>query len=1674
MKARKQQYGEGWEAVWRQRVLPLAAGLFLAAAAAGAAEPWADAAGVDAMRERIRALIPPGPRLPGMPANLELEKRVAERFAASGFEHGDIGFAAPAFVPGDTRLTAGGRSFVLHPMHPGLFRPGNLAERAFTADLVDLRNGRVEDLDALRGVDLQGCLFLLDFNCGRGWESYLRFGPRGFVFAGADAYTFMEACAKVPNTEASVPRFFVTAADAAALRGAMRETRRLSVEVEAEPSIWERRELRDLWVAIPGADPALAGEVMVFVAPMDANSVVPGLAEGAEAGANLALLLDLLDEFQAIPPARTVVLAALNARTQNFLGDRMLAWYLLAPRADVERMRNNLATETRLHEMLLGHLGKVRMRPETSEADEAFLIRLRHLTDDTIGRQVTVKEPLVALSKRDVNEIKGRRLRLLQERSALEARAKTEVSEELRAAASARAEVIAAETSGLDRDLAAHVNVLTLFNRVGIQTRLSDLSEDERDILRGYLETACGRYQRWAELNRRDLERSGANGRLRQVLEGRRVSMVLCLDMTWKSRQIGFGSLLPAGRPPWADLWGRATARMGDELEDVREGRRANLLVDALSNVGGQGEWFYVPARNSGCLTYQKVQRTPALSLGSVFASTESFTPSDTFDRLDMGAVAEVAAFSRLLFRRLLADPGITGPDGIRPLRASPQDLWSVMIKAYKFDEFAAGVLPQIPVPGSMIVLTKLRQSLDVIGIGGVVADDMALTDERAMAAFIGLSDMKLSSAAFHFDPEFRKVDHALDAGETHRKTSSDITVADSRTLSLFECREFVVPARADASLTGAGPIGVAKYLPLSAERNSEPKRYGVSGASSVFSTKYMTEAHLGPAVFFLQASDRLKLLTDARRLALNATEADPEGTGFGDDRELGPDFFERAARDMLALNTKRYRDFRGCADALIEDFLARGGRALEEVDAATRARDHVARLRAVYVAVGSQAKAHAQIASMTNDMLKAVVFYMALLLPFCFFVQKLLFKTVRIERQLGLFAVLFAGCYTAFRFIHPAFRVAEAPEAIFIAFVMCGLGMFVISILHGRFEGEMRLLFNTMTGHENGGAGYSMVGQQAMLVGVNNMKRRRIRTALTTATIVLVTFTMLAFTSVSRRMSPTMIAADRPAPYTGLMVHWPGGQTMDEDSCRVIQQLFHGDAQRITRRWMLNSTQQQGASWSVSADGGRKAVLEAVLGLEPAENGFVGPLPLVAGRFFRSNDAGEAVITAGMADVLGITADALDRAVIRVGSEELRVVGILDDDRLRAFKDVNGFSIVPIGRQITQADVSSTTEVSPGEATDAGVFYVNTSALLILPEETARRRGAAPYSVSVKFADAAPVWPAVERLLTATSVKLFLGSREAFTTGETGGRLNSPGVYYVGSGYRTSIGGLSMLLIPLLIASTIILNTMLGSVFERKKEIAVFNAVGLNPTHIGLFFLAESFVYAIIGSVGGYMIGQGLGIVLNRFNLIPGINLNFSSLTVAYVIVFTIAVVLLSTLYPAIVATKAAVPSGKRKWSLPPNDGHQMNVTFPFIYRPDQAPGVMSYLDGYFAQFTEASIGDMIADRTLCERAADGGGRPVYRLAFHVALAPYDLGVTQAVVFEAAYDERVGAYRVMLRITRVSGQDSNWVTTNKPFMERLRTLLLQWRSMKPAQFAIYVENGMALYAGKESHGQET
>ena len=1607
-------------------------------------------------------------RLPGSAGNAALEEKIARRFAASGLDHGEMHFVCPVFRPGGGTLRLpSGVSLPLQVLHPTVFRPGNFAETDFEAPLLYAGHATEADLAATEGMDFHGVMVVLEFDCGSRWRRFLRFGVKGFLFLGAESYSRADAEGKIYGTEVGVPRLFVAPESAASLRRALLRGKahsRIAGRFHVEPSLWENRMLRDLWVLIPGSDAELSREVVLITAPLDANGVVPAQAESAQDGLNLYLLMQLFEQFRRQPPARTVLLAAVNAHTRNYLGERTLAWGLLTPRERLESVQDILAKDLRVQRLLVSYYERFNLQPPTAE-DAELITRLRGLMDTSTGRNVTIKEPIVDLARREVNHIKARKLNLVRENLDPEERDR--------------------RRRELERQQQRFVSVLTLFNKVGVRTDLLTLAHDaedaslsaaERDdaraairVLKSFVDEIIHTRKRWADLNEAEMERITANSRLRGLLGTRHVVFALCLEFSWASPNIGFSAGNPAGLARWPHKWGINVARIAGALRPPPPESGA-VYVDALTKRGGLPEGHFFPAESRTVGVFQAAGPTPAFAARTVYCDHgRAFAPDDTFEKVDYGHVAAVLDYFPVLLRAMLADQDLTAPSELqRPTGKANTwgTTWGVQVKAFKFDEFSASVLPRLPVPGSALILHDPADAYRVpLRSGDVVTGYVALTDERASAVFYGVNSKALFTNAFHYDDRFLRVDHAIDAGEAELKMSSTIYHGmPSKVLALFPCVEYPLWVRENPAAISVQPITEYVFKILNGRLNSAPKRYGMIGISSTFSTKGMLRM-AGPAAIYMEAGEPLKLLTTDKVLALNADKKDPKGSGFEGSSEWGADYFAVAVRDMSMLNHYRQKKLRGTTDELADSFLKRGDEAIARMRTAAVENRHLAYLRALYEALGAHGKAYGRMTAITNDMLKAVVFYLALMLPFCFFVEKLLFKFKRIENEMLAFGALFVVTFLVFRGIHPAFRIAQAPEAIFIAFVMGGLGAFVIYILHGRFEGEMQLLFKTYPGMESGTAGTSIVGQEAMLIGVNNMKRRRIRTALTTATVVLVTFTMLAFTSISKRMSPTIITRSKRAPYTGLMVHWPGNSRMDEATMTAFRELFHGRADVLVRRWLLPpKTQDASVPFRVEASTGAGAGVDGVLGLDPAEDGFLARLPLAAGEFFRTADENRVLLPGALARSLGIDPDDIKHETIRFRGREYGIAGILRDEEFRLIHDLNQRPILPIKSLLVQPGQGQNLEAVTSqdkEEGESGVFYVDMAALLIMPLGTAERLGAQPYSVSVRLHTGVSLWPVVDDLLTITNAsKFFIASTAPFKVGVRAERETAAGVYYIGEGYRTSIGGLAFLIIPLLISSTIILNTMLGSVFERKSEIAIYNAVGLNPTHITIFFLAEAFVYSVIGSVGGYLVGQATSLVLTRTGIISDINLNFSSLSVVYVIVFTVLVVLLSTLYPSLVASKAAVPSGKRKWSLPEHDGNRMQVIFPFIYDADLVIGLMGYLAEYFARFTEASFGDVIAELERVETGTDEADRPTYGLRYNVALAPFDLGVTQRTVFQARYDDRVQAFRIIMDVTRLSGQDTNWATTNKPFLEHLRTYLLHWRNLDSSEHADFKRKG--------------
>ncbi|MDF2441423.1 MAG: hypothetical protein JWN98_2407, partial [Abditibacteriota bacterium] len=175
---------------------------------------------------------------------------------------------------------------------------------------------------------------------------------------------------------------------------------------------------------------------------------------------------------------------------------------------------------------------------------------------------------------------------------------------------------------------------------------------------------------------------------------------------------------------------------------------------------------------------------------------------------------------------------------------------------------------------------------------------------------------------------------------------------------------------------------------------------------------------------------------------------------------------------------------------------------------------------------------------------------------------------------------------------------------------------------------------------------------------------------------------------------------------------------------------------------------------------------------------------------------------------------------------------------------------------------------------------------------------------------------------------------------------------------------GFGALIIPIAIAALIIANTMLGSVFERTREIGIYSAVGLAPIHVAALFIAEAMVYAVLGSISGYLIAQLVAKIITSTNVLPGITLNYSSSSAVLATLIVMATVLLSTLYPAWAASRLSQPDIDRKWRMSEPVADIWRFQFPFTVSGLQPLGVAQFLADFFEAHTDTSVGKFYTDK--------------------------------------------------------------------------------------------------------------
>ena len=148
--------------------------------------------------------------------------------------------------------------------------------------------------------------------------------------------------------------------------------------------------------------------------------------------------------------------------------------------------------------------------------------------------------------------------------------------------------------------------------------------------------------------------------------------------------------------------------------------------------------------------------------------------------------------------------------------------------------------------------------------------------------------------------------------------------------------------------------------------------------------------------------------------------------------------------------------------------------------------------------------------------MVNGVIFYLFLMLPFAYFCERLFFAFPDLWKQLPAFFVIFLAVFGIFYLAHPAFKIVGADSLIvMIAFIMLALSLLVISIVTGKFQDQLKQINRSLGGVHKADIGRMSVAAAAFSLGISNMRRRKARTILTCITLILLTFTVLSFTSI-------------------------------------------------------------------------------------------------------------------------------------------------------------------------------------------------------------------------------------------------------------------------------------------------------------------------------------------------------------------------------------------------------------------------------------------------------------------------------------------------------------------------------------------------------------------------------
>lgn len=789
------------------------------------------------------------------------------------------------------------------------------------------------------------------------------------------------------------------------------------------------------------------------------------------------------------------------------------------------------------------------------------------------------------------------------------------------------------------------------------------------------------------------------------------------------------------------------------------------------------------------------------------------------------------------------------------------------------------------------------------------------------------------------------------------------------------------------------------------------------------------------------------------------SVESEARGRGFEPGLIERP--FYQAANDTWVLDDVRMKRLRqyGITNHKVERLHAEARTALLAARSALAALDYEAFVAHTRRAWSLEARAYPEVMGTATDSVRGIVFYFILLIPCSLFFERLLVGATSVRGRLFGFAGFFIAFFLALRLVHPAFNLTSSPYIVFLAFVILALGVSAAVLVISKFGQETLRLRQEATGVIEDDVGRMGVTWTAVNLGISNLRKRPLRTALTVITLTLLTFTALSLTSV--KSSIVFFKLPRPTEpnYKGFMIRDRAWRPLDMPVLDYARSEFGDRASIAPRAWLTTKVLGQRAYFDFEAVSQapqgevKQSYVTGLVGYTVQEQ-HVSHLDrfLAAGRWFLDNRESSCILPDRLAEVVGITAEDVGSASIRLHGQTFTVVGLQDTDAYQANHDLDGEPMTPIRvefeREVASEDrrVEATTQASREIDFTAHIETMNT---LILPYDRVLELGGDLYSVSVGNFDTPSIADEMESFLKRISITAFLGEGDEVVAYSSIGSIG--------------VSGIGNLFLPILLASLIVLNTMLGAVYERTREIGVYTAVGLAPNHVGALFIAEASVYATVAAVVGYLMGQAAVILLSAgTGGLGGLEVNYSSLAVVWTTLVVMATTFASTLYPARQAANLAVPDVTRRWAFPEPRGDNLVFDFPFTVGARDVLSLITYLVRVFESYEEGTATAFEVDRVdFAEREIPGRELQRYEVDMTAWLPPYDFGISQTVKMTAfPSDEHHDLFSLELALSRLSGDTNLWQHANRAFLNAIRKQFLVWRTASPEEKQRYGDEG--------------